>query len=64
MRRIVLFIFLIIFLPSISFAQPVIEFVSESYNAGTVTQGDILEYNFEFTNEGDKTLVIEKVTSS
>ena len=64
MRRVILFIFLTIFIPSVSFAQPVIEFVSESYNAGTVTQGDIVEYNFEFSNKGDENLVIEKVTSS
>jgi hypothetical protein len=64
MRGIKLFIFLTIFFPSISFAQPVIEFVSENYNAGTVTQGDILEYDFEFINKGDEDLIIEKLNSS
>jgi hypothetical protein len=51
-------------LPAISFAQPVIEFDSESYNAGTTTQGDVIEHIFEFTNKGDDDLLIEKVTSS
>jgi len=51
-------------LPVISYAQPVIEFDSESYDAGTATQGDIIEHSFEFTNKGDEDLVIEKVTSS
>ena len=52
-----------IFLSSTSYAQPVIEFDSESYHAETITQGDIVEHNFGFTNAGDEDLVIEKITS-
>ncbi len=64
MRKIILFMILMIFLPSISYAQPAIEFDSESYHAKAVTQGAIVEHDFEFTNAGDEALVIEKVTSS
>jgi hypothetical protein len=52
------------FLPAISFAQPVIEFDSERYDAGTTKQGDIIEHTFEFSNKGDEVLLIEKATSS
>ena len=51
-------------LPAISYAQPVIEFDSESYNAGATAQDDIIEHTFEFSNKGDEALIIEKVTSS
>jgi hypothetical protein len=51
-------------LPAIAVAQPTIEFDSEQYNAGTTTQGDIIEHTFEFMNTGDEDLLIEKVTSS
>jgi len=64
MRKIILFMILMIFLPSISYAQPAIEFDLESYHAETVIQGDIVEHNFGFTNAGDENLVIEKVSSS
>ena len=64
MRKISLVIIFIMFFPAVSFAQPVIAFDSESYDAGTATQGDIVEHTFEFTNKGDAELVIEKVTSS
>lgn len=66
MRKIVFYLILILFLflPSVSSAQPVIDFASESYDAGIVSQGDIIEHTFEFTNEGDEELIIEKVTPS
>jgi len=64
MRKLIPYMIFMFLLPAISYAQPVIEFDSESYNAGTTTQGDIIEHTFEFTNEGDEALVIEKVTSS
>ena len=64
MRIIILCTIFFVFIPAVSFAQPVIEFSSESYNAGTIKQGDIIEHTFEFTNKGDEDLLIEKVTSS
>ena len=64
MRKIILCTIFFIFLPAVSFAQPIIEFDSEGYDAGITTQGDIIEHTFEFTNTGDEDLLIEKVTSS
>jgi hypothetical protein len=64
MRKLIPYMVFMFLLPAISYAQPVIEFDSESYNAGTTTQGDIVEHTFEFTNEGDEALIIEKLTSS
>jgi hypothetical protein len=64
MRKLIPYMIFMFLLPAISYAQPVIEFDSESYDSGTATQGDIIEHTFEFTNEGDEDLVIEKVTSS
>jgi len=64
MRKLIPYMIFLFLLPVISYAQPAIEFNSESYDAGTATQGDIIEHNFEFTNKGDEDLLIEKVTSS
>ena len=64
MRKFIPCVILILLLPAISYAQPAIEFDSESYNAGTTAQGDIVEHTFKFTNKGDEDLLIEKVTSS
>lgn len=63
MKKFILVLFLIL-LPAVSFAQPSIVFEAESYDSGTVNQGDILEHIFNFTNAGDKELVIEKVSPS
>ena len=64
MRKLIPYVIFIFLLPAISYAQPVIEFDSESYDAGGTVQGDIIEHTFEFSNKGDEDLVIEKVTSS
>ena len=66
MRKIILLIIFAfaVFSPVVSFAQPVIDFDSESYNAGTTTRGDVVEHTFKFTNKGDEDLLIKKVNSS
>jgi len=64
MRKLIPYMIFMFLLPVVSYAQPVIEFDSESYNAGTATQGDIVEHVFEFTNKGDEDLIIEKLTST
>jgi len=64
MRKLIPYMIFMFLLPAISYAQPVIEFDSESYNAGVTAQGDIIEHTFEFSNKGDEALIIEKVTSS
>lgn len=41
-----------------------ITFNEDSHDFGKVEQGDVLEYSFKFTNEGDMPLVIESVHPS
>ena len=41
--------------------QPRIQFGNESVDVGTVPPGDILDYIFYFTNEGDAPLKIDDV---
>jgi len=64
MKKFILCSIFFLFFHAISFAQPVIEFDSESYNAGTTKQGDIIEHTFVFSNKGDEDLIIENVASS
>ena len=60
MKQLVLLTF-ILFLPALCYAQPAIIFDVEQYDFQTITPTDHIEYTFEFTNKGDKELVIEKV---
>lgn len=57
-------IVLMLCLPSLAYGDPSIEFVRETHDFGHVTQGEELEYTFEFTNTGTEELVIEKIESS
>ena len=43
---------------------PVIKFEDLSYDFGKVSQGDLLEHTFSFTNEGDAKLMIQSVQPS
>ena len=52
---------LILLLPSPAFADPLINFESETHNFGKVKQGELLEYTFEFANAGTKDLIIERI---
>ena len=63
MKKFLLLIFLFLF-PAISYAQPSIVFDSETYNFGTIENGDTLKHTFIITNAGTEDLVIEKVTST
>jgi hypothetical protein len=45
-------------------AQPKIKFKETTWNFGKVKQGDLLSHEFIFTNGGDATLVIEKVSTT
>ena len=62
MKKIV--IVLMLCLPSLAYADPSIEFVSETHDFGRVTQGEQLQYTFELTNTGSDELFIERVESS
>lgn len=44
-----------------SIGQPVIHFDQEIVDVGTVPAGSVLDYSFNFTNEGDAPLIINDV---
>lgn len=46
------------------FAQPMFKFASESYDFGEVPEGPQAIYSFEFTNSGDKDLIISHAQAS
>ncbi len=58
-----LILFVILF-PTLVYADPSIRFDSELHDFGTVKQGDILEFAFEFTNTGTEALFIKRLTAS
>jgi hypothetical protein len=62
MRR--LLMVLVILYPGLVWAGPSIRFESELHDFGTVRQGDILEFAFEFTNTGTDELLIKRLTPS
>ncbi len=63
MKKVFLLAFLFLF-PAISYSQPSIVFDTMNHDFGTVTQNDIIEHTFNFTNAGDEELVIEKLVPS
>lgn len=66
MFRNVYFLILILFLLSYSaaFAAPDLNVANPKFDFGEVFQGEKVPHVFEFVNEGDEDLVIEKVRSS
>jgi len=44
--------------------RPKIKFKEEIWNFGKVKQGELLTHEFVFTNQGDSTLIIQKVSTS
>ncbi len=44
--------------------QPKIKFKEEAWNFGKVKQGEVLSHEFVFTNSGDATLIIQKVSTT
>lgn len=63
MKKIV-FVFLVILfvLPSLALAQPVIKVSEDMHNFGVVDGRNSLEHTFEIRNEGNKDLIIERVS--
>jgi len=55
---------LVVLFPGLVYAEPSIRFESELHDFGTVTQGDLLEFAFEFTNTGTEELLIKRLTAS
>ena len=55
---------LLVLLPAVVFAQPAIQFQSETHDFGEVKQGVPLEHIFEVVNSGTEDLVISQLLSS
>lgn len=53
---------LLLCLPALAYADPVIKFESETHNFGHVAQGEVQEYSFDFTNAGTEELVIQRIS--
>ena len=51
-------------IPTFAWAQSSIEFTREKYDFGTVSEGPILAYSFEFKNVGSDELIIKEVITS
>ncbi len=64
MKRITASLLFILIVPALAYAQPSILFQAVNYDFGMVNQGDKIEHLFEFVNDGDAELVIEKVSGS
>ncbi len=64
MKRITLSLLFLFIVPAFAYAQPSISFQAVNYDFGMVSQGDKIEHLFEFVNDGDAELVIEKVSGS
>jgi hypothetical protein len=54
----------IILFPALAWSQPAIEFRQEKQDFGFVRQGEVLEFNFELTNNGTELLDIKGVNTS
>ena len=64
MYKILLTVFLFLIFPVLSYAAPAVHFNEVSHDFGSVEQNDTPEYVFEFSNTGNQTLIIEKLTAS
>jgi hypothetical protein len=66
MRTTLCFVIFVILLlsGSLSFAAPVLQTNESKYDFGEVFQGEKVRHVFEFVNDGDETLKIERVRSS
>ena len=62
MKRILPVIFILF--PAVVCAAPSLMFETELYDFGTITQGDQLEYTFDFMNMGSDDLSIKRLTAS
>jgi hypothetical protein len=54
---------LLVMVPTLAVAEPVIIFQMEKHDFGEVRQGEQLQFTFEFSNAGSDDLVISQVTA-
>ncbi len=64
MKRIILAAFFLFLTQAVSYAQPVARFDLIDEDLGVVSDKDMVEYDFEFSNAGDGDLLIEKVVAT
>ncbi len=62
MKRMILILMLLV--PSVAFAAPSIKFSSDVHDFGKVSEGDQLEFSFEFENTGSGDLIIQRLQAS
>jgi hypothetical protein len=64
MKSIFLAATILLLAPSLSYAQPAVEFTEVDHDFGTVTNENKAEHVFEVSNGGDEDLLIEKLVGS
>jgi len=65
MKRIFLLILMLVcMIPSSIWAQPAITIDEQTHDFGTISPAASIAYDFEFSNNGTKDLVIEKLVPS
>ena len=64
MKKIVLFIGIVLLFGSYLMAQPKISPSEEIFDFGNITEGDVVSHNFVITNSGTENLVIDKIRAS
>ena len=64
MKKIVLVFIALLFLPALAYAQPSLQLTNETFDFGTVKQGEKIEHVFEFENTGTEDLIITRVHAS
>jgi hypothetical protein len=55
--------FLVLFLASSCYSNPLIRFEKTEHDFGNVIQGNVVKVVFTFTNAGGSKLVVEKIES-
>jgi hypothetical protein len=63
MKKGFLLMFLLLF-PAVCFSQPSIVFNVETYDFGTIIQGDKIEHTFDFKNNGNEDLIIQRLSTT
>ena len=63
MKRFIFAIVILLF-PALAFAQPSIVFDTVMHDFGIVEKGGVLEFGFDYRNEGTEDLEINKIVPS
>jgi len=64
MRKKIITLLFFSMVPTLACAQSAIHFHDVTYDFGMVRQDDKIEHVFQFVNDGDADLVVEKVSAS